>query len=71
MSFLREYKINLKTSNTLPKQCDHTCKRVHYAALPKDFGQAAALEIAKVTTLVSEENRAALIAAITADSKLK
>ncbi|KAJ1400130.1 hypothetical protein B484DRAFT_406095, partial [Ochromonadaceae sp. CCMP2298] len=52
MSFLREYKINLKTSNTLPKQCDHTCKRIHYAALPKDFGQAAALDIAKVTTLV-------------------
>ncbi|KAJ1395544.1 hypothetical protein B484DRAFT_407579 [Ochromonadaceae sp. CCMP2298] len=71
MSFLREYKINLKTSNTLPKPCEAACKRTHYSALPKDFGKASALEIAKITTLVSEENRIVLIAAITSDNKLK
>ncbi|KAJ1412487.1 hypothetical protein B484DRAFT_402290 [Ochromonadaceae sp. CCMP2298] len=71
MSFLREYKINLKTLNTLPKPCEAACKRTHYSALPKDFGKASALEIAKITTLVSEENRIVLIAAINSDNKLK
>jgi hypothetical protein len=69
MSFLRHYKINMKSSNELPKKCEATCKRLHYADLPKDFTRQAATTIAENTTLVSEENRIKPIAKIAADKK--
>jgi hypothetical protein len=69
MSFLRHYKINMKTSNELPKKCEVTCKRLYYADLPKDFTSSAATTIAENTTLVSEENRSKLLAKIAADKK--
>lgn len=62
MSFLRHYKINMKTSNELPKKCKVTCKRLH-------FTRSAATAIAENTTLVSEENRAKLLAKIASDKK--
>jgi hypothetical protein len=71
MSFLRQYKVNLKSTNTLPKKCEASCKRLHYANLPREFLKSTALEIAKVTSLVTEEARASLLAAIAADPKLK
>jgi hypothetical protein len=71
MSFLRQYKVNLKSTNTLPKKCEASCKRLHYANLPREFPKSTALEIAKVTSLVTEEARAPLLAAIAADPKLK
>jgi hypothetical protein len=71
ISFLRHYKVNLKSTNALPKKCESTCTRLHYADLPSDFTKAAAMAVAKATTLVTEENRAAIESAISADSKLK
>jgi hypothetical protein len=71
MSFLRHYKITLKSSNEIPKKCETTCKRLHYTELPKDYTRMAATTIAQNTTLVTEENRTKLIAAIAADKKYK
>jgi hypothetical protein len=69
MSFLSHYKVNMKTSNELPKKCETTCRRLYYADLPKDYTRAAATTIAQNTTLVSEENRSKLLANIAADKK--
>jgi hypothetical protein len=71
MSFLRAYKLNLRTTNTPPKDCLKTCTRLHHKALPKGFSRAKVLEIARISKLVTEENRAGLITAINADLKLK
>ncbi|KAJ1412339.1 hypothetical protein B484DRAFT_402326 [Ochromonadaceae sp. CCMP2298] len=71
MSFLRAYKLNLRTTNAPPKDCLKTCTRLHHKALPKGFSRAKVLEIARISKLVTEENRAGLITAINADPKLK
>jgi hypothetical protein len=71
MSFMRVYKINLRTTNEPPKACEKTCTRLHHNALPKGFSRTTALNIARITNLVTQENRAGLITAINADPKLK
>ncbi|KAJ1426446.1 hypothetical protein B484DRAFT_397583 [Ochromonadaceae sp. CCMP2298] len=71
ISFLRQYKINLKATNALPAKCEATCRRIHYKDLKSELTKAQVLDIARATTLVSEENRAFLITAISADTKFK
>jgi hypothetical protein len=71
MIFLRHYKIAIKSTGEVPKACETTCNRLHYAQLPKGYLRATAADIATKTTLVSDENRIKLHAAIAADSKFK
>ncbi|KAJ1421555.1 hypothetical protein B484DRAFT_399422 [Ochromonadaceae sp. CCMP2298] len=70
ISFLRQYKINLKASNALPVKCEAACKRPHYKDIKGELTKAQVLDIARATTLVSEENRALLITAISADANI-
>ncbi|KAJ1429638.1 hypothetical protein B484DRAFT_396296 [Ochromonadaceae sp. CCMP2298] len=69
-SVLREYKVPLK-SGELPKQCDDKCRRLHFAQMPKGSCRTSLLQLAANTSLVSEENREALIAKITANKRIK
>jgi hypothetical protein len=71
MSFLRHYKIAIKSTGEVPKVCEKTCIRLHYSHLPKGYLRATAADIATKTTLVSDENRIKLHAAIAADPKFK
>ncbi|KAJ1385735.1 hypothetical protein B484DRAFT_13455, partial [Ochromonadaceae sp. CCMP2298] len=69
-SVLREYKVPLK-SGDLPKQCDDKCRRLHFAQMDKGSCRTFLLQLAANTSLVSEDNREALIAKITADKRIK
>ncbi|KAJ1439669.1 hypothetical protein B484DRAFT_467694 [Ochromonadaceae sp. CCMP2298] len=71
ISFLRHYKINMKTTNALPSKCEATCNRLHYKDVKGELSKAQVLDIARASTIVTEENRPALITAISADTKFK
>jgi hypothetical protein len=71
ISFLRHYKLNLKSTNALPAKCEATCNRLHYKDVKDELSKAQALDIARASTLVTDENRPALITAISADNKFK
>ncbi|KAJ1397009.1 hypothetical protein B484DRAFT_438722 [Ochromonadaceae sp. CCMP2298] len=71
MSVLREYKIPLKGTQEIPRLCDDSCKRVHFAQLPKATSRAPLLRAAATIKILTDTDRESLIAKITADKRLK
>jgi hypothetical protein len=71
LSVLRKYKIPLKGTQEIPRLCDDSCKRVHFAQLPKATSRAPLIRAAATIKILTNADRESLIAKITADKRLK